>query len=460
MKREYIHIQIRNALISLQTPRLYYTLSASFLISLLGFGCGFSFDNPAALQKVIIRTLKINNAEYEILYLISSWPSAIVPIIGGYLMDRVIGYRLGAILFSSSVVLGQFLFLLGCGLNYFWLMCIGRFFFGVGAENLFVAQFTYAGRWFRGRQISLMFGVIFTFTRLGSTLNFNVTQAIYNVLSLQYRLNDNLCLSLSYTLGFCLCTLSLIFVILLAVVDKHAEKHVTFSDKPEENTNCISLKHFKFPLNIWLVFVVLLCANLVFPLITLAPVFFQTKYGYTPTLSSFTVGTFFITMAIASSINGFLIDRIGLNLLWILLGYMLIIVSHCILAFTFWPPAISAILLGYGFSLAITALWPLPTFIIPVSQLGTVNGIAEAVSCLGEGLFSILSGVILDKFGYFSLEIFFILINLFGLFATILLFTSDLMEGGVLNRRGPTRRKRKEESHGVTTSLLESDHST
>ena len=100
---------IRNALISLQTPKFYYTASAFILISLLSFGSGFSYDNPAALQKVIIRTLKINNAEYEILYLVSSWPNVIVPIIGGYLLDRVLGHRLGAILYQlfSSIRTGH-----------------------------------------------------------------------------------------------------------------------------------------------------------------------------------------------------------------------------------------------------------------------------------------------------------------------------------------------------------------
>ena len=453
------NITVRNALIYLQTPRLYYTVSAFFLITLLSFGSGFSFDSPAALQNVILRTLKINNAEYEILYLISSWPNAIVPIIGGYLLDRVIGYRLGAILYSSSVVLGQTLFLLGCGFNFFWLMCIGRFFFGVGAENLSVAQYIYVGKWFKGRQISIVFGFMFTFARLGSILDFNVTQAIYNALSTQFGLNDNLCLSLSYVLGVCLCSLSLIFAILLAVVDKRAEKHITFSEDPTEKKNCISLKNFKFPLNIWFIFIVFICIYLVFPFITLSSAFFQSKYGYSSALSSFTVSIFFITVSLVSALNGLLVDRVGLNIAWIILGFILIVFSHSFLAFTFWPPAISAILMGYGYSIAVTALWPLPTFIIPLSQLGTAFGCSLAALSLGEGLFSIVSGVILDNFGYFSLEIFFILINLFGLFATMLLFTSDLMKGGVLNRWGPTRRKKKVESHEVTELLLESEPS-
>ena len=459
MKLKNIHTKIQNALIYCKTQKFYYTLSAFFLISLLRFGCGYSYENPAALEKVILRTLKINKAEYEILYLITSWPNVIFTIIGGYLTDRVIGYRLGAILYSSSVVLGQLLFLLGCGLNYFWLMCIGRFFFGVGAENLFVAQSKYAGRWFKGRKISIIVSVMFTFTRLGSTLDFNLTQPIYNTLSSKYDLNDNLCLSLSYTLGFCVCIVSLMSAILLAVVDKSAEKHVAFDESPTEYTNCISLENFKFPLNIWLIIVTIICAYSVLPFVSLAPVFFQTKYGYSPTRSSFTVSIFYITTSLVFTVNGFLINRVGLNILWIILAFILIVVSHSVLAFTFWPPVIAATFLGYGFSLAITALWSLPILITPLSQLGTVNGCALSALSLGGGLFSIVSGLILDKFGYFYLEIFFIIMNIFGIFATIVLFTSDLMKGGVLNRW--EHRRRNEEGEGnEATPLLASYNST
>lgn len=437
-------VDIREKITSLRKPSTYYTISAFFLISFLNFGQGFSYDNPAALEKEILDTLHINNAKYEVLYLTTSWPNVLFPIIGGYLLDRVIGYRFGTILYTSCVVLGQALFILGAGLNLFWLMCIGRFFFGVGTENTTVAQYTYAGRWFKGGQISIVFGAIFTVTRLGSILDFNLTPALYSAISERFQLGGNLSIGLSFALGFCFCSLSLFLAIILAIVDKKAEKHVKFNEKLDEKRNFRpTLKNFKFPISVWLTFLVIICIYLIFPFITLAPVFFQTKYGYSSFLSSFTVSVFFITVTIVSSINGLIVDRIGRNLFCILIANVITISSHSILAFTFWPPALPAVFLGFAYSLATTAVWPLPTYVLSVNQLGTAYGCGLAALNLGEGIFSILSGVILDNFGYLSLEVFFIIFSLIGLFWAIMLFCTDYVKGGVLNEWGVKRREKK-----------------
>ena len=446
---------IRDKIASLKNPSTYYTISAFFLISFLNFGSGFSYDNPAALENEILRTLQINNAKYEVLYLTTSWPNVLFPIIGGYLLDRIIGYRLGTILYASCVVLGQAIFILGVGLNLFWLMCVGRFFFGIGAENTTVAQFTYAGRWFKGAHISIVFGAMFTMTRFGSILDFNLTPVLYSAISEHLQLGDNLSISLSFALGFCFCTLSLILAIILAIVDKKAEKHVEFNEKIDEKRNFRpSLKNFKFPISVWVIFFVIISTYLIFPFITLAPVFFQTKYGYSSALSSFTVSIFFITVTIVSSINGLIVDRIGKNLICILIANIITISSHSILAFTFWTPALPAVFLGFAYSLATTALWPLPTYVLSVNQLGTTYGCALAALSLGEGIFSILSGVILDNFGYLSLEVFFIFFSLIGLFWAIILFCTDYVNGGVFNEWGFKRREKKKNTD--TTEVAES----
>lgn len=46
-------------------------------------------------------------------------------------MDRVIGVRVGAILFSSLIMLGQAVFAMGVQWDIFWLSCVGRFIFGL-----------------------------------------------------------------------------------------------------------------------------------------------------------------------------------------------------------------------------------------------------------------------------------------------------------------------------------------
>ena len=51
--------------------------------------------------------MKVNNFKYNLLYSLYSWPNVILSLIGGVLIDRVFGVRIGAVLFSALVTLGQ-----------------------------------------------------------------------------------------------------------------------------------------------------------------------------------------------------------------------------------------------------------------------------------------------------------------------------------------------------------------
>lgn len=51
----------------------------------------------------------VSVTEYALLYSIYSWPNVILSVFGGYLIDRVFGVRVGTLVFSTFVTLGQVL---------------------------------------------------------------------------------------------------------------------------------------------------------------------------------------------------------------------------------------------------------------------------------------------------------------------------------------------------------------
>jgi hypothetical protein len=57
---------------------------------------------------------------------------------GGLLIDSFLGVPFGAFLFSCTVSIGQLLFGFGAYVNKVWLMDVGRFVFGMGAETVLV----------------------------------------------------------------------------------------------------------------------------------------------------------------------------------------------------------------------------------------------------------------------------------------------------------------------------------
>ena len=70
-------------------------------------------DNPAALQDNFKKDLKISTATFTTFYSWYSWPNVILCFFGGVLIDRVFGIRLGAIIFSMIIFIGQILFAVG-----------------------------------------------------------------------------------------------------------------------------------------------------------------------------------------------------------------------------------------------------------------------------------------------------------------------------------------------------------
>ncbi|XP_025913555.1 major facilitator superfamily domain-containing protein 1 isoform X11 [Apteryx rowi] len=146
--------------------RLPHRLLVLALMCFLGFGSYFCYDNPAALQTQVQADMKVNTARFMALYAWYSWPNVVLCFFGGFLIDRVFGIRLGTIIFSIFVCVGQVIFALGALFNAFWLMEAGRFVFGIGGESLAVAQNTYAVSWFKGKELNLVFGLQLSMARI------------------------------------------------------------------------------------------------------------------------------------------------------------------------------------------------------------------------------------------------------------------------------------------------------
>merc|ERR1719384_1411568 len=121
----------------LTDPRSFcHRLIALIMMCLLGFGSYFCFDNPGALQTDIKVAMNLTTAQFANLYSWYSWPNVVLPVVGGFLMDRVLGIRLGTMVFAFIICMGQGIFALGGFMDRLWVMEIGRFVFGIGGESL------------------------------------------------------------------------------------------------------------------------------------------------------------------------------------------------------------------------------------------------------------------------------------------------------------------------------------
>ena len=71
------------------------------LLCVARLGIVFCIDNPAPLESAILGVMRIDISRYELLYAVYAWPNAIVPLLGGILIDKLIGLRVGFILFIT-----------------------------------------------------------------------------------------------------------------------------------------------------------------------------------------------------------------------------------------------------------------------------------------------------------------------------------------------------------------------
>ncbi|TRY77914.1 hypothetical protein TCAL_07172 [Tigriopus californicus] len=414
-----------------------HRLTALILMCLLGFGSYFCFDNPGALQREVKDAMDISTYQFANLYAWYSWPNVILPVIGGYLMDSVLGIRLGTNIFAVFIILGQILFALGAFLLNYPLMQVGRFVFGIGGESLAVAQNTYAVSWFKGKELNMVFGFQLSIARLGSSVNFWVMGDIYAYFAQFF--NDYTALGWTLLLAGSTCIMSFVCSLILGCMDKRAER-LLHKTKTETGEVVRASDVLTFPPTFWLLSIVCLAYYVaIFPFISLGQVFFIKKYGFEAKSANFITGLIYLISAPASPVLGFLIDKTARNVSYVFISIVATLIGHAFLAFTMVNPYWPVVFMGVAYSLLASALWPIAALIIPEYQLGTAYGLMQAIQNMGLALITMLSGVIVDKMGYLWLETFFIFWLVIALIATILIWLIDFSGTGYLNMSVPQR---------------------
>uniref|UniRef100_A0A8C5PM57 Lysosomal dipeptide transporter MFSD1 n=1 Tax=Leptobrachium leishanense TaxID=445787 RepID=A0A8C5PM57_9ANUR len=440
--------------------RLAHRIVVLCLMCFLGFGSYFCYDNPAALQTQVQLDMKVNTASFMQLYAFYSWPNVILCFFGGFLIDRVFGIRWGTIIFSLFVCVGQVIFAAGALFNAFWLMEAGRLVFGIGGESLAVAQNTYAVSWFKGKELNLVFGLQLSMARVGSTVNMNVMGLVYSRVKDLIGTTGHSTLGVTLMIGGITCLLSLVCAFVLGYLDRRAEK--ILNKEQGKTGEVIKLTDVKdFSLSLWLIFLVCVCYYVaVFPFIGLGKVFFIEKFNFSPVQAGAINSVVYIISAPLSPVFGFMVDRIGKNILWVMFAVVATLGAHIMLAFTFWNPWIAMSLLGVSYSLLACALWPMVAFVVPEHQLGTAYGFMQSIQNLGLAIIAIVSGIILDTSGYLFLEVFFSACLCLAIIAVVMLYFVNLIRGGDLNLSSWERaRLQKEAEHEFHTVGLRNHNS-
>jgi MFS family permease len=374
------------------TPLLRW--GALVFVSLAMFGNYYIYDAIPPVADLLISQLGFTQSQVGTIRSLYSLPNIIMVVISGFIIDRI-GVKKSALIFSVLCAVGIAVTISG---GKFFNMALGFFIFGVGAESLIVAVTTTIAKWFKGKTLSLAFGLNLTIARLGSVaaqISPDWAESLYT------NWRDPLLLALGAGI------ISVVSVVAYYAIDAYSEKHYQLGS-PEKPDKVDFKKIFRFGASFW--FIVLLCVTFysaIFPFQTFAVKLFQDVHGVTREAAGWLNSIPLWFAMVFTPIFGSMADKFGKRSLLMIIGSVLIMPIYLMIVYVHSPfnvfvplisisipivPLLAMLLLGISFSLVPAVMWPSVALVVEEKRLGTAYGLMTMVQNVGLLLFNFVVG--------------------------------------------------------------------
>ena len=282
---------------------------------------------------------------------------------------------------------------------------IGCMLFGLGSEIAGVSVTRSIAKWFKGRNMALAMGLQLAIARFGTATAILVAPMIVTQKAAGeiYTLSDT---NKPALIGLAVLAAGTILWALFVAMDARFDMEAGTSAKvrtAEEDKFRIS-DIWKVLSNPRFLMIAILCVTFYCCVIRFK------KFGVSILLPLFGVDLDIATVLLAmipfftilfTPLFGALVDKVGKATTWMIVGSALVLVSHLII--TFAPQGvpfyayIAIALLGIGYSLVPSAMWPSVPKIIPEKNLGTAYSLIYWVQNLGMWAVPIYIGHIFTK---------------------------------------------------------------
>ena len=316
-------------------------------------------------------------------------------IVCGALLDRF-GVRLVGSIFVGMMVFGAGLvtFAISAGFapeTSLTIAYVGCMLFGLGSEIAGVSGTRSIAKWFKGRNMALAMGLQLAIARFGTATAILIAPMIVTQKAAgeMYMLSDT---NRPAMIGLAVLGIGAILWAVFVGLDARFDRQTGETDKVE------TAEEDKFRISdIWKVLsnprflmIAVLCVTFYCTVIRFK------KFGVSILLPLFGVDLEIATVLLAmipfftilfTPLFGALVDKVGKATLWMIVGSALVLISHLII--TFAPQGepvyayIAIALLGTGYSLVPSAMWPSVPKIIPEKNLGTAYSLIYWVQNLG-----------------------------------------------------------------------------
>ena len=332
-------------------------------------------------------------------------------VIGGILLDKW-GVRISGSVFVTMMAAGAGLVLWALLKGGAWSLkvaYVGVMFFGLGSEIAGTAVTRSIAKWFKGGPMALAMGLQLAIARLGTAFALVLSPIL--VMNKEY---DHV-----YTLaetarpavvGMGLMALGLILWAVFVALDARADRNRETQEMAGQAGHDDETFRFKDVLgvlgnkNFWLLG--LLCVLFYSSIIAFkkfAGAILVPRFDIMPGTAGWMVSMLPFSTVVFAPLFGMLVDKTGKGTRWMVIGAVLALIAHLLLAFApqgvpFWG-YLAMVFLGFGYSLVPAALWPSVPKIVPDKVLGTTFALIYWVQNLGLLSFKWVAGVILGQEG-------------------------------------------------------------
>lgn len=362
--------------------------TALFIVSFTMFAGYYLADVMSPLQGMLEKQLGWNADSYGWFTGAYGWFNVFLffLILGGIILDKM-GVRFTGLMAAAVMVAGAAIkywaisthaldghtWLWGFPAQV-WMAALGYAIFGVGVEVAGITVSKVIVKWFNGHELALAMGLQLAIARLGTALALSTSLPIAKAFS-----------NVSSPILICLIMLviGMLAYFIYTLNDKRldnsikaAKLNVATGSDPEEEFRIKDIGKILMNKGWW--YVTILCAlfySAVFPFLKYATNLMILKFGVGENLAGIIPALLPFGTILLTPVFGNMYDRRGKGASIMMLGSLLIIIVHALFAVPFLNNYIIAIILmivlGIGFSLVPSAMWPSVPKIIPQSQLGT-----------------------------------------------------------------------------------------
>jgi len=267
--------------------------------------------------------------------------------------------------------------------------------FGVGTEAIGITISKAVVRWFKGKEMALAMGMQMSIRRLGTAL----------ALLISIPLAKNFTVSAPILFALIVMLLGVVSFISFSILDVKLDKSegtVEEEKNPDDEFKVSDIVMIITNRGFW--FIAILCVlfySAVFPFLFYATDLMINKYHVNPYLAGLIPSLLPFGTIILTPVFGGIYDKKGKGATIMIWGSLILILVHGVLMLPFlkawWIAATMVIILGIGFSLVPSAMWPSVPKIIPEKQLGTAYAVIFWIQNIGLLGVPLLLGAVLDS---------------------------------------------------------------